>query len=64
MDLIETLCPRVIILHHGQIVAQGRPSELRASRFSESLEDVFAAVTEQKDYRSRVTAILDATSPP
>jgi ABC-2 type transport system ATP-binding protein len=64
MDLIETLCPRVIILHHGQIVAQGRPSELRASRFSESLEDVFAAVTEQKDYRSRVTAILNATSPP
>ena len=64
MDVIETLCPRVIILHRGQIVAEGRPSELRASRFSESLEDVFAAVTEQKDYRSRVTAILNATSPP
>ena len=62
MDVVETLCPRVIILHRGQIVAEGRPSELRASRFSESLEDVFAAVTEQRDYRSRVTAILDATT--
>jgi ABC-2 type transport system ATP-binding protein len=62
MDIIEMLCPRVIILHRGRIVAEGGPSALRASRFSESLEDVFAAVTEQKDYRARVTAILDATS--
>jgi ABC-2 type transport system ATP-binding protein len=62
MDVIETLCPRVIILHRGQIIAEGRPSDLRASRFSESLEDVFAAVTEQRDYRARVTAILDATN--
>ena len=62
MDVVETVCPRVIILHRGEIVAEGRPSELRASRFSESLEDVFAAVTEQRDYRSRVTAILDATT--
>jgi len=62
MDVIEALCPRVIILHRGNIVAEGRPSDLRASRFSESLEEVFAAVTEQKDYRARVAAILDATS--
>jgi len=62
LDVVETLCPRVIILHRGEIVAEGRPPELRASRFSESLEDLFAAVTEQRDYRSRVTAILDATT--
>ena len=59
MDVVETLCPRVIILHRGQIVAQGRPADLRAARFSDSLEEVFAAVTEQKDYRARVNAILD-----
>ena len=62
MDVVQTVCPRVIILHRGEIVAEGRPPELRASRFSESLEDLFAAVTEQRDYRSRVTAILDATT--
>jgi ABC-2 type transport system ATP-binding protein len=64
MDVVETLCPRVIILHRGLIVAQGRPADLLASRFSESLEEVFAAVTEQKDYAARVRAILDTTTPP
>ena len=64
MDVVETLCPRVIILHRGRIVAQGRPADLLASRFSESLEEVFAAVTEQRDYAARVRAILDTTTPP
>jgi ABC-2 type transport system ATP-binding protein len=62
MDVVETLCPRVVILHRGEIVAQGAPDALRASRFSASLADVFAAVTEQQDYDARVRAILDATA--
>jgi ABC-2 type transport system ATP-binding protein len=51
MDLVETLCARVLILHHGRIVAEGSPADLRASRLTESLEDVFAMVTEQEDIR-------------
>ena len=64
MDVVEELCARVIILHHGRIVAEGTPTELRSSRFSGSLEGVFAAVTEQQDYAARVNAILDATARP
>ena len=59
MDLVETLCARVLILHRGHIVAEGTPAELRRTRFSESLEDVFAMVTEQEDYSARAAAIID-----
>jgi ABC-2 type transport system ATP-binding protein len=64
LDVVEELCSRVIILHRGRIVAQGQSAELRATRFSGSLEDVFTAVTEQKDYAARVNAILEATTRP
>jgi ABC-2 type transport system ATP-binding protein len=59
MDLVETLCGRVIILHHGQIVAEGTPDELQARRHSETLDEVFALVTEQQDYSARANRLLD-----
>jgi ABC-2 type transport system ATP-binding protein len=62
MDVVETLCPRVLILHRGRVVAEGSPQELRAARLSASFEEVFAAVTEQEDYAARAEAILDAAS--
>ena len=60
MDLVETLCARVLILHRGRIVAEGPPATLLASRLAESLEDVFALVTEQEDYAARAAQIIDA----
>jgi ABC-2 type transport system ATP-binding protein len=62
MDVVETLCPRVVILHRGHVVAEGSPQELSAARLSASFEEVFAAVTEQEDYAARAEAILDATA--
>ena len=59
MDLVETLCERVIILHRGRVVAEGSPAELRAGRHSESLDEVFALVTEQRDYSARANQLLD-----
>jgi ABC-2 type transport system ATP-binding protein len=58
MDLVETLCNRVVILHRGRIVAEGTPAELRARRHSESLDEVFALVTEQEDYSARAEALI------
>ena len=60
MQLIETLCARVVILHRGRVVANGTPRELETARRSESLEEVFALVTEQEDYGARVNTLLDA----
>jgi ABC-2 type transport system ATP-binding protein len=60
MDLVQSLCPRVVILHQGKVVAEGTPRDLESARRSRSLEEVFALVTEQEDYRGRVNAMLDA----
>ena len=64
MDLVETLCQRVVILHRGRIVAEGTPMELRARRDSESLDEVFALVTEQEDYAARAEALIDLVRQP
>jgi ABC-2 type transport system ATP-binding protein len=64
MDLVETLCQRVVILHRGRIVAEGTPAELRRRRDSESLDEVFALVTEQEDYAVRAEALLDLVRQP
>ena len=58
MDLVETLCERVIILHRGQIVAEGTAAELQAQRHSETLDEVFALVTEQEDYADRAQRLM------
>jgi ABC-2 type transport system ATP-binding protein len=63
IQLVETLCSRVIILHKGEIVAAGTPRELEAARKSQSLEEVFALVTEQEDYRARVNDLLNVVYP-
>ena len=60
MQVVETLCARVVILHKGSVVADGTPRELETARRSRSLEEVFALVTEQEDYGARVNAMLDA----
>jgi ABC-2 type transport system ATP-binding protein len=64
MDLVETLCARVVILHRGRIVAQGRPADLRAIRHSDTLDEVFALVTEQEDYDARASQLLDVVQQP
>jgi ABC-type Na+ transport system ATPase subunit NatA len=63
MQLVESLCARVVILHQGRVVAEGSPRELESARLSRSLEEVFALVTEQEDYSVRVNAMLDAVAP-
>jgi ABC-2 type transport system ATP-binding protein len=64
MDVVESLCPRVVILHKGVIVAEGTPKDLETARKSRTLEEVFALVTEQEDYSARVNALLDAVHKP
>ncbi len=61
LDVVERVCSRVAILHHGKIVAQNTVAGLRESlATSESLEDVFAHVTKQEDYTEVAEQILTA----
>jgi ABC-2 type transport system ATP-binding protein len=46
MEEAERLCDRLIIIDHGQIIAEGSPQELIDSvDGAQSLEDVFVAIT-------------------
>ncbi|MBM3774491.1 MAG: ABC transporter ATP-binding protein [Acidobacteria bacterium] len=42
LEVVERLCDRVAIIHHGRIVTEGATRDLRAG--SETLEDVFVRV--------------------
>ena len=45
LEEVDAICTRVIVIAHGQIVANGTPAELKARSPSGRLEDVFHALT-------------------
>jgi ABC-2 type transport system ATP-binding protein len=45
MEEAERQCDRVGVIDHGRLVEQGAPAELLARHATESLEEVFTAVT-------------------
>jgi len=42
LEVVERLCDRVAIIHHGRLVLSGTMAELRSG--SETLEDIFVRV--------------------
>lgn len=59
LDVVEKVCERVVILHKGQVVADDRVAALR-SVHTPTLEEVFAEVTRQEDYRDTAAQIVGA----
>lgn len=62
LDMVEKVCTDVIILHHGQVVAQDSVERLRELSRVESLEAVFAklAVDDNVDAVGRAIAAVGA----
>lgn len=58
LDVVEKVCRRVVILHHGKVVADDSVAALRALRTA-SLEDVFAEVTRQEDVSTTANHIVN-----
>jgi ABC-2 type transport system ATP-binding protein len=59
LDVVEKVCERVVILHRGKVVADGRVADLRNDR-TPTLERVFAEVTQQEDYSAVAAHIVAA----
>jgi ABC-2 type transport system ATP-binding protein len=57
LDVVEKVCERVVILHRGKVVADGRLAALRNDR-TPTLEGVFAEVTQQEDYSAVAASIV------
>jgi ABC-2 type transport system ATP-binding protein len=52
----EQLCNRIALIDHGQLVNQGTADELKEMFNKDTLEDVYLAVTEEKDRRELAKA--------
>ncbi|HTE89258.1 MAG TPA: hypothetical protein VK639_09910, partial [Terriglobales bacterium] len=49
LDVVERLCKRVIIVHHGKIVADAQVEKLKEVTAQKSLEDVFQKLTDASE---------------
>ncbi|MEW4455571.1 ABC transporter ATP-binding protein [Bremerella sp. JC817] len=63
LDVVERLCSRVIVLHHGQIVADDQTKTLLSSTPKGSLEAVFQELTRLSPEIERDAAMVSGQSP-
>ncbi|MBI2264689.1 MAG: ABC transporter ATP-binding protein [Armatimonadetes bacterium] len=47
MREMETMCDRILFLHHGRIVAEGPPEELKTLKEKPDLEEVFISLASE-----------------
>ena len=60
LEVVEKMCSQVLILRQGRVVAHDRIENLRTLMQQESLEGVFAQLTQQEDPDKRARSILEA----
>lgn len=63
LDVVEKVCDRVLIIHHGNLIAQGSVEELKTSTGQDTLEDVFRSLTGAIGASAGVSAIIDSLRP-
>lgn len=60
LEVVERICHRVAIIHHGQVLRQGSVKELMTLSNETTLEAVFHDLTADVDYAREVKAFVDA----
>jgi ABC-2 type transport system ATP-binding protein len=60
LDVVEKVCDRVLILHHGALIADSTADRLKASTHQETLEEVFRALTHSSATDAGVARIVAA----
>ncbi|HSK08187.1 MAG TPA: ABC transporter ATP-binding protein [Vicinamibacterales bacterium] len=62
LEVVEKICSKVVVLYHGQVVADDRVDRLREVMALRSLEEVFGQLVEQRDPRQRALEIADVVT--
>jgi len=57
LDIVERVCERVVVLHHGRIVADGSAASLLATTGESSLEAAFTRLTAADDVAARAQSL-------
>ncbi|MBM3307058.1 MAG: ABC transporter ATP-binding protein [Candidatus Eisenbacteria bacterium] len=60
LEVVEKVCHRVVILSHGEVIADGNVEELKHLTSRESLEDVFSRLTSAGDLAEIVRAFSES----
>ena len=60
LDVVEKVCDRALIIHKGNLVADGTLESLKAETHRESLEDAFRALTNSADVTPEVARVVAA----
>ena len=60
LDVVEKVCDRALIIHKGNLIADGSLESLKASTNQESLEDVFRTLTHSANLEPGVARIVAA----
>lgn len=60
LDVVEKVCNRVLIIHRGDLIAQGTPDELMSAAGKDSLEDVFRGLTGTNVVDPGIARVIDA----
>lgn len=55
LDVVERVCDRVVIIHQGQLIVDGRPDELVAQSGAGTLERLFTRLTAGNELEQRAT---------
>ncbi len=58
LDVVERICDRVLIIHQGNLIADGSMEALKASTHRSTLEDVFRQLT-HSDSQADVAGIIE-----
>jgi len=62
MDIVEKVSEKIVLIDHGEIVANGTFAELKEKLGNKSLEQMFAALTSDESLSGAAGRIMDAIS--
>jgi ABC-2 type transport system ATP-binding protein len=60
LDVVEKVCDRVLIIHQGNLIADGSAEELKSSTGQSTLEDVFRKLTHSDAVAPGVSRIVES----
>ncbi len=60
LDVVERLCPRIVIVDHGRAIAEGTPEAIARQTGRATLEQAFAALTGARSAEDATAGVLSA----
>jgi len=60
LDVVEKVCHRVLVIHHGNLIADASAENLKAATNQSTLEDAFRKLTDSADVDPVVARIISA----